>query len=146
MSSVNSFEDLEAWQRARALAREVYARTANGMSGDRDLKQQLRRASVSIMSNIAEGMGRGGNREFLQFLSIARGSEAEVRSQLYVAYDVGYLNSEQFGKILALSKRTGQVISGLMRHLKKSRHKGSKYGSSEPPDADRTDGGRLPQR
>ncbi|MBN1847559.1 MAG: four helix bundle protein [Deltaproteobacteria bacterium] len=85
------FEDIEAWQKARELTREIYAVTVNGpFSKDFGLRGQIRRAAVSAMSNIAEGFGRCGNKGFSQFLSRARGSIAEVQTQLYVALDAGY--------------------------------------------------------
>lgn len=82
------FEDLEVWKSARELANKVYKVTANGaFSKDYGLRDQIRRAVVSIMSNVAEGYERGGNQELIQFLSIAKGSFGEVRCQLYVAGD-----------------------------------------------------------
>jgi four helix bundle protein len=86
MSNVQRFEDLIAWQKARELTKQVYSHTENGpFSKDFGLRDQIRRASVSIMSNIAEGFERGGPSEFHQYLVIAKASSAEVRSQLYVA-------------------------------------------------------------
>jgi len=91
------FEDIEAWQLARALVKEVYGLTATGVfAKDRGLREQIRRAVVSIGSNIAEGHGRRGNREFVNFLWIAKGSASEVQSQLYAALDLGYITQEQF--------------------------------------------------
>lgn len=82
------FEDIEAWQFSRELAKQIYGGTKQGQfAHDYGLKDQIQRAAVSIMSNIAEGFERGGNKEFLNFLSIAKGSCGEVRSQLYVAFD-----------------------------------------------------------
>lgn len=78
------------------------------------------------MSNIAEGFDRGGNREFLQLLSVARGSAAEVRSQLYVAFDAGYINSEQFDVLQEQTEEIARLIGGLIRHLKNSSYKGRK--------------------
>ncbi len=86
MSSFKSFEEIESWQKARELTRKVYAVSNQGaFTKDFGLRDQIRRASVSIMSNIAEGFERDGNREFLQFLAVAKGSSGEVRAQLYVA-------------------------------------------------------------
>ncbi len=85
MSGFQRFEDIEAWQKARELTREVYAASNTGLfAKDYGLRDQIRRASVSIMSNIAEGFGRGGNKEFIQFLSTAKGSASEVQAQLHV--------------------------------------------------------------
>ena len=95
----NRFEDLVAWQKGRKLARNIYAATtAENFGRDYGLKDQIRRAAVSVMSNIAEGFERAGKAEFHQFLVIAKGSCAEVRSQLYVALDAGYISKTQLEK------------------------------------------------
>ncbi len=84
MARIEKFEDIDAWQKARALSKAIYSVTGNGaFSHDFGLRDQIRRAAVSIMSNIAEGFDRGSNREFTQFLYIAKGSTAEVQAQLY---------------------------------------------------------------
>jgi four helix bundle protein len=88
MSTIKRFEDIEAWQRAREIAKNIYRITSSGeFSRDYGLKDQIRRSSVSIMSNIAEGFERDGNKEFIYFLSLAKGSCGEAASQLYVALD-----------------------------------------------------------
>ena len=89
----------------------------------------MRRACVSIMSNIAEGFERGGNREFLQFLSIARGSAGEVRSQLYVALDAGYINETTFRRMYDQAMHTSRLIAGLMRYLNQSPYRGHKFNN-----------------
>ena len=95
MATFKSFEDIEAWQKARELTVEIYSISKKGPFGkDYALKNQIQRASIAVMSNIAEGFERGGNREFSQFLSIAKGSVGEVRSQLYIALDQEYLHGE----------------------------------------------------
>lgn len=99
---VKRFEDLVAWQKARKLTREIYRVTAVGaFAKDFGLKDQARRATVSIMSNIAEGFERGGRSEFHQFLSIAKASCAELRSQLYVSLDAHHLEQGTFTQLLA---------------------------------------------
>jgi len=128
MASIEKFEDIEAWQKARELTREIYRVTNRGaFAKDFSLRDQIRRASVSIMSNIAEGFGRGGNREFIQFLSMAKGSVSELQAQLYVAVDAGYLTKDQFQQIYSLSQSTGNLIGGFIRYLTKSANKGVKF-------------------
>ena len=128
MPTVTRFEDLEAWQRARTLCNEVYAVSNKGIfSKDFGLKDQIRRASVSILSNIAEGFERSGSREFIQFLSIAKGSAGELRSQLYVALDQGYLAQRDFLRLTSLASETGKIAAGLMRYLRESAIKGTKF-------------------
>jgi four helix bundle protein len=114
MNRVLRFEDLIAWQKARQLTRHVYELTRNGgWAKDFGLSSQIQRASVSIMSNIAEGFERNRHGEFHQFLSIAKASCAEIRSQLYVALDVGYLNDEDFQAVLAQAEEVGRILGGL---------------------------------
>ncbi len=128
MGVVRRFEDLEAWLKARELTREVYRASSGGrFSKDFALRDQVRRAGVSIMSNIAEGFERGGNKEFLQFLSVAKASAGEVRSQLYVAVDQGYIAEDEFTRLCGLAKETSRIVSGLMAYLRKSKKMGSKY-------------------
>jgi four helix bundle protein len=128
MSGIKRFEDIEGWQKARELAKAVYAVTNLGeFARDFGLKDQMRRAAVSVMSNIAEGYGRGGNKEFLQYLSQAKGSVAEVQAQLYVALDAGYLSKYDFDRLYSLADSTAGLIAGLMRYLAQSGLKGPKY-------------------
>ena len=111
---IEAFEDLIAWQKARELTKAIYQVTRQGaFAKDHGLSSQIQRAAVSIMSNIAEGFERGNPREFHQFLSVAKASCAEVRSQLYVAFDAGYLGEEQFETLMRLAKETAQVVGGL---------------------------------
>ncbi len=128
MSAFQRFEDIEAWQNARELTKAIYALSNDGQfARDFGLRDQIRRASVSIMSNIAEGFGRGGNKEFIQFLSTARGSASEVQAQLYVALDAGYINQDQFQKLYSETEATARMIAGLLRYLQNSDFKGAKY-------------------
>jgi len=128
MGRVEIFEDLEAWRKARELVKETYKVTSKReFSRDYSLCNQIRRASVSVMSNISEGFERGGDKEFYQFLSQAKGSCGEVRSQLYTALDLKYIDQDEFSRLSQSSYRTSQVISGLMRYLKASGLKGSKF-------------------
>lgn len=128
MSAFQRFEDIEAWQKARELTKAIYALSNDGQfARDFGLRDQIRRASVSIMSNIAEGFGRGGNKEFIQFLFTAKGSASEVQAQLYVALDAGYINQDQFQKLYSETEATARMIAGLLRYLQNSDFKGAKY-------------------
>ena|ERR1700682_1895182 len=100
MAGFQNFEEIQAWQRARALTREVYALSdREPFSRDFGLRDQVRRASASIMSNIAEGFERNGRKEFLQFLAIAKGSAGEGLSQSFIAYDQGYISEAEFARL-----------------------------------------------
>ncbi len=121
-SKIEEFEELIAWQKARELTREVYRVTRQGVfAKDYGLSGQIQRAAVSIMSTIAEGFERGNPREFHQFLSVAKASCAEVRSQLYVALDAGYLDQTSFQELMRLAKETGKVIGGLRVSVERRR-------------------------
>jgi four helix bundle protein len=121
-SRIERFEDFVAWQKARVLTAEIYRITDEGkFARDYGLKDQIRRAAVSIMSNIAEGFERERSAEFHQFLSIAKASCAELRSQLYVALDAGYLNQEIFSKLMAKATEVGQIIGGLRTSVERRR-------------------------
>jgi four helix bundle protein len=119
---VARFEELIAWQKARELTREVYRVTPEGaFAKDFGLAGQIQRATVSVMSNIAEGFERGGRGEFHQFLSAAKASCTEVRSQLYVAFDVGYLDQPTFARLLAYAEEVGRIIGGLRASVARQR-------------------------
>ena len=114
MSRIERFEDLSAWQKARVLVREIYKTTLTpAFSRDFSLVDQIRRASISILSNIAEGFERGKRTEFHQYLVVAKGSCAEVRSQLYVALNVGYLGQKEFNRLSDAATEVGRIIGGL---------------------------------
>jgi four helix bundle protein len=125
MTKITRFEDLIAWQKARELTKEIYFITSRGeFAKDYGLRDQIRRAVVSIMSNIAEGFDRGGRAEFHQFVVIAKGSCAEVRSQLYVAHDTGYISKEEFNRLNDMTLELSRVLGGLRKSLdKKKNHK-----------------------
>jgi four helix bundle protein len=128
MAGIQRFEDIEAWRKARELTRAVYRVTSTGaFARDFGLRDQIRRASVSILSNIAEGFERDGNREFRQFLALAKGSAGEVKAQLYVALDAEYLDKEQFEGLYQLASDTSRLIAGLSRYLAGSDYKGMKF-------------------
>ena len=121
---VEQFEDLVAWQKARGLARKTYEVTRKGMfAKDFGLSGQIQRAAVSVMSNVAEGFERGGRAEFHQFLSVAKASCAEVRSHLYIAFDVGYLRQEEFEELLDTAKEVARIIGGLRAAVERQRNR-----------------------
>ena len=108
MSDIKRFEDLDAWKLGRTLTNRVYAITKDAPAArDYGFTDQLRRAAVSVMSNVAEGFDRGSNKDFAKFLFIARGSAAEVRSLLYVALDQSYITNEEFDECRDLCIRCG---------------------------------------
>jgi four helix bundle protein len=119
---VERFEDLIAWQKARQLTSEIYRITLHSeFARDFGLRDQIRRAAVSVMSNIAEGIERGSRGEFHQFLVVAKASCAEVRSQLYVAQDVGYINQETFDIVNSSTSELSRIIGGLRAAVQKQR-------------------------
>ncbi|HUL30589.1 MAG TPA: four helix bundle protein [Thermodesulfobacteriota bacterium] len=121
---IEKFEDLIAWQKARELTKNIYRVTKVGeFLKDFGLRDQMRRASVSMMSNIAEGFERGGRSEFHQFLVIAKGSCAELRSQLYVALDAEYINLGTFQSLDSLAKETSRLVGGLRAAVYKQKMK-----------------------
>lgn len=128
MAKIERFEDIEAWKRSRLLTKKIHDCIKHrGFDKDFGLKDQIRRASVSTMSNIAEGFERGGNQEFLPFLATAKGSSGEVRSQPYVALDQGYITQPQFDELYADALSINRMVSGFMTYLKKTDLRGSKY-------------------
>jgi four helix bundle protein len=119
---ITTFEDLIAWQKARELTKAIYRTTsAREFSKDYCLKDQMRRAAVSVMSNIAEGFDRGGRAEFHQFLVIAKASCAELRSQLYIALDAGYIGAEHFKQVVVLNQEVARIIAGLRKAVHRQR-------------------------
>ena len=121
---IEKFEDLIAWQKARELTREVYKLTRQEpFCRDFGLSNQIQRSAVSAMSNIAEGFERGSSSEFHQFIVIAKASCAEVRSQLYVALDIGYISNDQFHEINALALEVSRIVGGLRSSVHKAKTK-----------------------
>jgi four helix bundle protein len=128
MASIERFEDLEAWRLAREVTQQIYRITNHdNFARDFGLRDQIRRAAVSTMSNIAEGFERGGDREFIQFLSIAKASNGEVRSQLFVALDQKYITESEFNLISEKVQENSRVIAGLIKYLQQSELKGRKF-------------------
>jgi four helix bundle protein len=138
MKRVERFKDLIAWQRARVLAQTVYKLSRDGRFAKYfGLSGQVQRAAVSIMANIAEGFERNRSAEFHQFLSVAKGSCAEVRPHLYAAHDAGYLGKGLFTEVLAQAEEVGRIIGGLRASVagqtKQLYTKGSSRSSTQHP-------------
>lgn len=128
MATFNRFEDIIAWQKARELCKLINVYSAYDVfSKDFKLVSQIKSSSGSAMDNIAEGFERGGNKEFIQFLFISKGSAGEVRSQLYRALDNNYISQEQFQIAYNLADEVGKLDRGLISRLKESELKGDKY-------------------
>lgn len=132
MSDIHKIEDLRVWQNARVLCKTIYTLThKEGFEKDFRFVQQIRAAAGSIMDNIAEGYGRGGNKEFIQFLSIAKGSTQEVLSQLYRAYDVQHITEQEFTETKQLLNTISVMLHDLIERLKQSDIKGSKFNKEQ---------------
>ncbi len=132
MATIERFEDLLCWQKARLLTREIYK--ALQSCRDFGFKDQIQRASMSVMSNIAEGFERGTQQEFLNYLYIAKGSAGEVRAQLYAALDIGYLNIEIFKYLKSLAEECSRLIQGFAVKVKGGARPGSQFKQVEKPD------------
>lgn len=128
MATIRSFEDLEAWKKARLLSKEIWKETQKGtFARDYKLRDQVNSASGSTMDNIAEGFGRGGRAEFVNFLSISKGSNDETKSQLCRAFDREHIDEENFNRLYVIADEVGKTINGLMEYLNASKIKGSKF-------------------
>lgn len=128
MSSITRFEDIVSWQKARELTKQIYAHAKVGpFVKDFGLKDQIQRASVSTMANVAEGFERGGDKEFIQFLSHSKGSCGEVKSHLYVALDQQYITQNQFTNLYNEADEVGRLLSGFMDYLRQSNLRGRKF-------------------
>jgi four helix bundle protein len=133
MGTIQRFQDIQAWQSAREMTRVIYSLSATGaFAWDFPLRDQIRRAAISAMSNIAEGFERGGNREFINFLSIAKGSAGEVESQLYVALDQTYITQDVFETTQQSVRSVSRLLGGFIVYLQNSEMRGPKFNPSEP--------------
>jgi four helix bundle protein len=121
MATIKKLEDIKAWQKAREMVREIYRSSrTDPFRRDSGLREQICRAAVSAMTNIAEGFARGGDREFARFLDMARASSIEVQSLLYVARDVGYLSPADFQRLYAQTDEVATMIGGLTSYFRRS--------------------------
>lgn len=119
MATFKRFEDIQAWQKARILTKLVYQITKEGaFAGDFDLRSQIRRSSVSVMANIAEGQGRRTDKEFANFLNIALGSVAETKSHFYIALDLDYITRQVFDELYEKLDEIGRMTLALCNHLR----------------------------
>ena len=127
MAAFKTYEEIEAWQRGRKLVQNVYAATRGGeFVRDYGLKDQIQRVAVSVCSNIAEGFERRGNKEFVKFLWYAKGSAAEVSSQLYHAKDLSYIDDSKFRSLYEQAKAIAGMLHNLIRTISSS-HQGLSY-------------------
>lgn len=118
MPKIERFEEIKAWQLSRDLVLSVYQASGKGpFATDYALRDQIRRASVSVMSNIAEGFERESDKELKRFLYMAKGSAGEVRSQLFVALDLGYLTTDQFADLRTKAEEASKALSGFISYL-----------------------------
>lgn len=128
MASFKRFEEIGAWQKARTLCNHIYGVILESeLYKDYKLKDQINGSSGSIMDNIAEGFGRGGNPEFIQFLEISHGSACECQSQLYRILDRKYINQDKFNLLYELAEEIRKMLLSLISYLSKSEFKGPKY-------------------
>ncbi|RYZ61257.1 MAG: four helix bundle protein [Chitinophagaceae bacterium] len=132
MATIRKFEEIEAWQKARVLASELFLISSEtGLSKDYRFRDQVNAAAGSVMDNIAEGFERGGKLEFINFLTIAKASCAEVRSQLYRLLDRKYISEEKFNTLYKLAEDIGSKLGAWINYLNLSAFKGNKYKNRE---------------
>lgn len=128
MASIKQFEDLNIWKKARELTNAIFKLTEKGkFAKDFSLKDQILSSSGSVMDNIAEGFERNSRLEFIQFLSIAKGSAGETRSQIIGALDFGYINEDEWKPVYEQARKLGQMIGNLISYLNRSQIKGVKF-------------------
>jgi len=132
MATIQKFEDLICWQRSRELAKGVYR--AFKSCTDYGFRDQIQRAAVSVVSNIAEGFERGTKQEFINYLYIAKGSAGEVRAQLYIALDIGYLNVEIFKDLNGLAQECSRLVQSFAEKIKTGSRTGTQFKAVVKPD------------
>ncbi|MBI3627357.1 MAG: four helix bundle protein [Candidatus Sungbacteria bacterium] len=137
MSTVKQFEDLIAWQKARELTKFIYEISkSRHFEIDRGLQDQIRRAAVSVMSNIAEGFDRGTKAELINYLYIAKGSAGEVKSQLYIARDIGYIDTSEFRNGVTLADNCSRLLQSFIQRVRAGSQPGLQYKKAVRPEID----------
>ena len=128
MATIKKFEDIQAWQKGRELKQAVYRCSKRGeFTKDFALRDQIRRAAISVTANIAEGFERDGNREFVQFLSISKGSTGEVQDHLYTALDEEYITQPEFDALYAHAAEVAKLTGSFMSYLRQTEVRGQKF-------------------
>jgi four helix bundle protein len=128
MATIKKFEDIQAWQKGRELKQAVYQQTKRGdFARDFALREQIRRAAISVTANIAEGFERDGNREFVQFLSQSKGSTGEVQDHLYTALDEKYISQADFDVLYNQAAEVSRLTASFMNYLRRAEVRGLKF-------------------
>lgn len=127
MATITNFENLEIWKKSRELCQKIFILLIQNPNCSQNIKNQIDRSSASVMDNIAEGFEREGNREFINFLSMSKGSCGEVRSQLVRAFDRNFINENEFNDLKNDLTDLSKMISGFMKYLKSINHNGNKF-------------------
>lgn len=127
MATITNFENLEIWKKSRELCQKIFISLIQNPNCSQNIKNQIDRSSASVMDNIAEGFEREGNREFINFLSMSKGSCGEVRSQLVRAFDRNFINENEFNDLKNDLTDLSKMISGFMKYLKSIDHNGNKF-------------------
>jgi len=130
MATINNFEDLDIWKKSRELCQKIFISLIQNSNCSQNIKNQIDRSSASVMDNIAEGFEREGNKEFINFLSMSKGSCGEVRSQLIRAFDRDFINENEFNDLKKDYADLSKMISGFMKYLKTTEHNGNKFNRS----------------
>ena len=141
---IERFEDIEAWKEARALVRMVYESTSKApFKNDWGLREQIQRATISAMSNIAEGFMCQTNREFIDFLGYSLRSAAEVQSQLYAALDLQYLDNDTFNSLMEKCTKVARLLQGFIRYLKTTDKPTTNKPATDKPTSSPNEGSEL---